>query len=105
MEILPLEKHPGYGLECYCGIGAAALVDGRRRAIPAAVRREVIARDGSTCRHCGKAVKPRHRNPRLRLTLDHVIPYSLGGEDTVENLQVACLSCNARRGTREDVWR
>lgn len=32
-------------------------------------------------------------------TLDHVIPTSRGGLDTVKNLQLACLSCNQAKGS------
>lgn len=37
------------------------------------------------------------------LSLDHIIPWSLGGEDTMENLQTMCRSCNSRKGNRVDV--
>jgi 5-methylcytosine-specific restriction endonuclease McrA len=51
---------------------------------------EVFARDVS-CRYCGSLD---------RLTLDHVLPVSRGGEDTRENLVVACKSCNSRKKDR-----
>lgn len=31
------------------------------------------------------------------LTIDHVIPMSIGGKHEVENLQVLCRSCNSRK--------
>lgn len=62
----------------------------KRRDIPLPVRRLVMERDG-TCRHCGSD---------NHLCLDHIVPLSLGGEDTVENLQVLCRSCNSRKGAR-----
>ena len=55
-------------------------------------RRNVYARDHSTCQYCGK------RFSTSELTLDHVIPRSLGGENTWENLVCACVKCNSRKG-------
>lgn len=50
---------------------------------------EVYERDGRECRYCYSAEK---------LTIDHVIPRSKGGDDAPENLVVACNRCNARKG-------
>jgi 5-methylcytosine-specific restriction endonuclease McrA len=32
------------------------------------------------------------------MTIDHVIPKSLGGKDTWENLVCACMRCNSKKG-------
>ena len=59
------------------------------------VRELVIARDKRTCRYCGK--------PKLykqQLNVDHVVPESLGGAYTPDNLVVACKQCNHRKGNR-----
>lgn len=29
---------------------------------------------------------------------DHIVPYSAGGEDSIENARVLCYSCNRSRG-------
>lgn len=63
----------------------------RRRKIPDAIRFSVYERDGYACLHCG--------TPE-RLSLDHIHPFSLGGEDTIDNLQTLCRSCNSRKGAR-----
>ncbi|QHV00076.1 HNH endonuclease [Synechocystis sp. CACIAM 05] len=45
------------------------------------------------CEYC-------HSPERLsanRFTIDHVIPKSLGGSDTFDNLALACRRCNERR--------
>ena len=61
----------------------------RRRSIPESVRQFVYRRDGRACVACRRTSD---------LTLDHRIPYSKGGPDTIENLQTMCRSCNSRKG-------
>lgn len=58
--------------------------------IASEVRQAVLDRD-RTCRACGTA---------NNLSLDHIIPYSRGGKDTVGNLQALCRPCNSRKGAR-----
>jgi 5-methylcytosine-specific restriction endonuclease McrA len=62
-----------------------------RRTIPPKLRAAVYERDGHACLHCGT---------NSDLSLDHVHPYSLGGEDTMENLQTLCRPCNSRKGAK-----
>lgn len=57
-------------------------------------RRNIFLRDGHRCQYCGK----RYSSPRL--SLDHVMPKSRGGEDTWENIVCACLDCNVNKGGR-----
>ncbi len=57
-------------------------------------RHSIFERDAGICQYCGK------RFPKSQLTLDHVIPQSRRGADTWENLVVACLHCNVRKGNR-----
>lgn len=46
--------------------------------------------------HCFYCTRPK---PIEEMSLDHVIPHSSGGMHYEENLVVACLPCNNRRGT------
>lgn len=62
-----------------------------RKKIPDALRMAVYDRDGWRCLHCGA---------EENLSLDHIQPWSLGGADTMENLQTLCRSCNSRKGAR-----
>jgi 5-methylcytosine-specific restriction endonuclease McrA len=55
-------------------------------------RRNIFARDKNTCQYCG-----RHQSTSA-LSLDHIIPRSMGGEATWENLVCACLKCNIKKG-------
>ena len=52
-------------------------------------RAMIYKRDDNTCQYCGA---------KTRLTIDHIIPRCRGGEDTWENLVVACSSCNTKKG-------
>lgn len=36
------------------------------------------------------------------LQLDHILPVSRGGEDTVENTRILCKPCNNKKGDRDD---
>ena len=57
-------------------------------------RFNVFTRDKYTCQYCG--AKPQ----RSQLNLDHVIPRSLGGKTTWENVVCSCVDCNRRKGGR-----
>lgn len=61
------------------------------RRVPARLRWEVLSRDNFTCRYCGRS---QARYPGLELHVDHVVPWSKGGETTIENLVTACQDCN-----------
>jgi 5-methylcytosine-specific restriction endonuclease McrA len=55
-------------------------------------RRALFARDGWRCAYCGTTAG--------RLTLDHVLPRSRGGESVWENVVTACAPCNHKKGNR-----
>lgn len=69
-------------------------------------RRVVLIRDNFTCQGCG--ARPTFTNehgivvPDLgQLHVDHITPFSKGGETKLENLQVLCAKCNLRKGANE----
>ena len=66
----------------------------RRRHYPAEVARAVFLRDGKQCSY----VSPdgRRCNARRCLELDHVEPYAVGGQCTIENLRLRCRAHNQR---------
>lgn len=53
------------------------------------LRYEILRRDNHTCRYCGSSA------PDVRLTVDHVTPVALGGNDEPTNLVAACAACNS----------
>lgn len=52
-----------------------------------------FARDGECCAYCGTTEGP--------FEVDHIIPRAKGGENTVENVTVACRRCNRSKKDRE----
>jgi len=60
-------------------------------------RRNLFARDKNRCQYCGKRFVTRE------LSLDHVIPRSVGGKATWENIVCACVACNSKKGGRTPV--
>lgn len=57
------------------------------------LRFEILRRDNYTCRYCGASA------PDAPLTVDHVIPRALGGDDEPTNLVTACQDCNSGKGS------
>jgi 5-methylcytosine-specific restriction endonuclease McrA len=57
-------------------------------------RRSIFERDGNTCQYCGR------KRERQELTLDHVVPRSRGGTSTWQNIVLACIHCNMKKGDR-----
>lgn len=55
-------------------------------------RKNILRRDKHVCAYCGRGDLP--------LTIDHITPKSMGGEDTWNNLITACLPCNNKKGNR-----
>ena len=55
-------------------------------------RRALFARDGWRCVYCGTTSG--------RLTLDHVVPRSRGGDSVWENVVTSCAPCNLHKGNR-----
>jgi len=57
-------------------------------------RRNIFARDKNRCQYCGK------RFATSELSLDHVVPRTLGGKTIWENIVCACAACNVKKGGR-----
>lgn len=57
-------------------------------AVSKRLRYEILRRDNHACRYCGAKAS------EVKLTVDHVVPQSLGGSDDPDNLAAACTACN-----------
>jgi hypothetical protein len=58
-------------------------------------RFRILVRDGFRCRSCGASPLVQ---PGVELHVDHVLPWSKGGETTDDNLETKCRKCNLGKG-------
>jgi len=65
-------------------------------------------RDNMKCQICGVKTRffnssfdcPVSKEPKSG-SVDHIIPFSKGGNHNLENLRWACKTCNCSRGNRD----
>jgi hypothetical protein len=62
----------------------------RKRTFRGKFKKRILDRDNNKCVLCSKT---------SNLTLQHVVPYSKGGETSYRNLVTLCTSCNQELGT------
>jgi len=80
----------------------AELLDGdernllkRSRTVNESSRYSVLKRANFKCQACGERPTP---DNDVILQIDHIIPFSKGGTNDIENLQVLCFKCNISKG-------
>ena len=62
---------------------------------------EIAERDGWCCGICHRRISKHRAHPHPEsASIDHIVPLSLGGDDTRRNVQVAHLACNVRKSNR-----
>lgn len=61
------------------------------RKISDKLRYQVLKRDHFKCCACGASPS---KDPSVELHIDHIIPWSKGGNTTIDNLQTLCSKCN-----------
>ncbi len=66
-----------------------------RREISERQRFRILMRDGFCCRSCGATPLTK---PGVELHVDHILPWSKGGETTDDNLETKCKQCNLGKG-------
>lgn len=59
------------------------------------LRFKVLQRDCFTCHACGASPA---KSPDIELHVDHILPWSAGGETTLDNLRTLCSACNLGKG-------
>lgn len=75
-------------------IKGKALAGSQFGLIPPLNNRELFHRDRHICAYCG------HGFTSSRLTRDHIMPVSQGGQDLWMNVVTACRNCNQRKSGR-----
>ena len=68
------------------------------RNINTKLRFKVLQRDHFRCCACGASPA---KDPSVELHIDHIIPWSKGGETVMENLQTLCSKCNLGKSNME----
>ena len=57
-------------------------------------RKAILKRDYYTCQYCGYAGTPH------QLSIDHIIPRALGGNNSFNNCVTSCHPCNIKKGSK-----
>jgi len=71
-----------------------------RREISERQRFRILVRDGFRCASCGASPLTQRG---IELDVDHILPWSKGGETTDDNLEIKCKKCNLGKGNAFDV--
>ena len=61
------------------------------------LRATVLIRDNCLCCMCGASPA---KDSAVTLHVDHIVPWSKGGQTVLENLQTLCATCNIGKGDR-----
>ncbi|MDP3887415.1 homing endonuclease associated repeat-containing protein [Hydrogenophaga sp.] len=67
------------------------------RSISLALRYRVLVRDKFRCVICGASPA---KDGTVELHVDHIFPWSRGGQNTEENLRTLCFKCNLGKGDK-----
>ena len=67
------------------------------RSVSLALRYRVLVRDKFRCVICGASPA---KDGTVELHVDHIFPWSRGGQNTEENLRTLCFKCNLGKGDK-----
>ena len=93
-----LRKCPACGITNKSQRNSTINIKRNTRAISDKLRYQVLKRDNFKCCACGASPA---KDPSVELHIDHIIPWSKGGESTLENLQTLCSKCNIGKSDSE----
>jgi len=65
--------------------------------LPTLLRQQVRQRANYLCEYCHTSERWQY----VRFTIDHVVPVSESGDETLENLALACFHCNRRKSNHQ----
>lgn len=68
------------------------------RRIRAAVIKRCMDEGKTRCPICGVDMDFEYPGRPNSVEIDHIVPHSMGGEDSMENVQAMCLRDNRRKG-------
>ena len=71
-----------------------------KRKINWRLRAQILIRDNCICQMCGASPA---KDPAVNLHIDHIKPWSKGGETILENLRTLCLKCNIGKSDISDI--
>ncbi len=71
-----------------------------KREISDRLRFRILLRDGFACKKCGRSPL---KSKGVELNVDHINPWSKGGETVPENLETKCEKCNLGKGNAFNV--
>jgi 5-methylcytosine-specific restriction endonuclease McrA len=80
--------------------GAAVLDAPAPRSITLALRYRILSRDKFRCVACGASPA---KDIGVELHVDHIYPWSRGGQNVEENLRTLCSKCNLGKGAKLEV--
>ena len=72
----------------------------RKRNVPLRLRLDILKRDNFRCVFCGRSPAT---EVGVVLHLDHITPFSKGGDTVFDNLQTLCERCNLGKSDRDVV--
>lgn len=67
------------------------------RSISLALRYRILVRDKFRCVACGRSPA---KDSNVELHIDHIVPWSRGGQNIESNLRTLCFDCNLGKGGR-----
>lgn len=65
--------------------------------VPTSLRRQIAERDANRCAYCQTA----EANCGLRMHIDPILPETKGGATTLDNLCLACFTCNVYKADQQ----